>query len=135
MSRTVLVFGAGGHGKVVADVGRSAGFDIVGFIDEDEGRRKSMILGLPVLSWAQLLSERGTYGSASIALAVGDNAARKRCHARILAEGFAIATLIHRSAVVASSVRVGEGTVVMALAAVNPDAVIGDGTILNTGCV
>src|SRR5437764_1433393 len=106
MSKRVLVFGAGGHGKVVADVGRSAGFDIVAFIDDDEGRRKSTFLGLPVLSWRQILSERETYGSASIALGVGDNGARQRCHARILAEGFATATLIHRSAVIAPSARV-----------------------------
>ena len=43
-----------------------------------------------------------------------------------------IPVLIHPSAVVADSVSIAEGTVIMAGAVVNPDAVIGKGCIINT---
>lgn len=133
MAPRLLVYGAGGHGKVVADVGRSAGFDVVGFIDDDPERQRSGVWGLPVTSWARLLAERASVAGTWIALGIGDNEAREHCHGRLLAAGFEVATLLHASAVVAPTARVGEGSVVMALAAVNPDAEIGVGAILNTG--
>ncbi len=80
MAPRVLVYGAGGHGKVVADVARSAGFEVVGFVDDDPERQRSGLWGLRVLSWDGLLAE--------------------------------IATLLHPSAVVAPTARVGAGSVV-----------------------
>ena len=131
----LLVYGAGGHGKVVADVARSAGFDVVGFIDDDPERERSGVWGLPVLSWDRLLAERASVAGVAVALGVGDNEARERCHERLLAAGFDVVTVVHASAVVAPTARIGEGSVVMALAAVNPDAEVGAGAILNTGSV
>ena len=131
----LFVFGAGGHGKVVADVGRSAGFEVAGFIDDDPARPGSMMLGAPVLSWQRILSEPQTLRSASLALAVGDNLARQRCSERIAAAGFSLVSLVHATAAIAPTAVVGVGSVIMALVAVNPGAVIGDGAILNTGCV
>ena len=43
-----------------------------------------------------------------------------------------IATLIHPSAVIGEEVSIGEGTVVMAGAVINPCTIIGDGCIVNT---
>jgi sugar O-acyltransferase (sialic acid O-acetyltransferase NeuD family) len=131
----LLVFGAGGHGKVVADVGRSAGWVLEGFIDDDPDRQRSGVWGLPVLSWDRALAGPARAPGLVIALGVGDNGARQRCCERILGAGLSIGTLVHPSAVVASTARLGRGTVAMALAAVNPDAAIGDGVILNTGSV
>ena len=135
MAPRVLVYGAGGHGKVVADVARSAGFEVVGFVDDDPERQRSGLWGLQVLSWDRLLAERASLGEAAIALGVGDNEARERCHQRVVGAGFEIATLLHPSAVVAPTARIGAGSVVMALAAVNPDAEVGEGAILNTGSI
>lgn len=135
MRRRVLVFGASGHGKVVADVVRAAGLEFVGFIDDDPGRRQAGLWGLPVISWDEFASRRDETARPAIALGIGDNRARARVLERILAAGFEVVSAVHPSAVVAPRARIGEGTVVMALAAVNPDAEVGDGVILNTGCV
>lgn len=135
MAPRVLVYGAGGHGKVVADVARSAGFEVIGFVDDDPERQRSGLWGLRVLSWDRLLAERASLGEAAIALGVGDNEARERCHQRLVGAGFEIATLLHPSAVVAPTARIGAGSVIMALAAVNPDAEVGEGAILNTGSI
>lgn len=133
MSRPVLlVYGAGGHGKVVADVAAEAGYDVRGFID-DAAARSPGIWGLPVLSLDDALRE-GPAG-ASVGLGIGDNAARERCAARLAQAGLPVVTLVHPRASVARSARLGEGSVVMAGAAVNPDAVLGPGCIVNTGAV
>jgi sugar O-acyltransferase (sialic acid O-acetyltransferase NeuD family) len=129
------VFGASGHGKVVADVARAAGHEVAGFVDDDPDRRRAGLWGLPVLGWDECASGAGGDGRAAIALGVGDNRARERVFDRVLAAGLEVVTIVHPSAVVAPRARLGAGVVVMALVAVNPDAEVGDGAILNTGCV
>lgn len=129
----LLVFGAGGHGKVVADVARSAGWTLAGFVDDAPERDGTAIWGLPVTSLERIRREAPEL--ASFALGVGDNGARARCHARLREAGLAVVSLVHASAAVAPSARLGEGTVVMANASVNPDARLGAGCIVNTGAV
>ena len=67
-------------------------------------------------------------------IAVGDNASRKREALLAAAAGYKFPVLIHPSAVVDKSAKIGEGTVIMALAVVQPDSVIGKHCILNTSC-
>ena len=135
MSNRLLVYGAGGHGKVVADVAERTGHVVAAFVDDGPGRDGSTFFGAPVVSWARVLAESGTFGGCLVALAIGDNAVRERIHLRISQQGFRAVTLLHDRAVVARSARIAEGTVVMAGAIVNPDAVVGQGAILNTSCV
>jgi len=131
----VLVFGASGHGKVVAFVARAAGIEVVGFVDDDPAKGRSGFCGLPVWTWQEAMGRCGGHGLPGIGLGVGDNAARQRCADRVRAEGLEPLTLVHPSAVLAPGATLGPGSVVMPLVAVNPDAVVGAGAILNTGCV
>lgn len=133
-AKRLFVLGSGGHGKVVADVGRSAGWELAGFVDDAPERVGKEIWGVPVISWAELV-RRAADGDVAVALGVGDNAARERVAQRLQAAGLPLASVVHATAVVAESARVGPGTVVMANAVVNPDAEVGAGAILNTGCV
>lgn len=137
MKRRVLVFGASGHGKVVADIVTAAGHQLAGFVDDDPVRRQAGLWELPVLGWDEVQAQAQARGGEppAFALGIGDNRAREKVFDRILAAGFEILTVVHPGAVVATRARLGEGTVVMALAAVNPDAEVGPGVILNTGCV
>ncbi|MBI5548528.1 MAG: acetyltransferase [Deltaproteobacteria bacterium] len=134
-ARGLLVFGASGHGKVVADVGRSVGFALAGFLDEDASKDCTSFCGALVISTVRLRRERHRWAGALVAMGIGDNEARQRCVELIRSLELEVSTLVHASAVVAPSARLGTGTVAMALAAVNPDAVIGEGVILNTGSV
>jgi sugar O-acyltransferase (sialic acid O-acetyltransferase NeuD family) len=134
VSRLVAVLGAGGHGKVVADVALCSGHEVVAFLDDSPGKVGTHIWGIPVLSWDRFLADTALHGAA-LALAFGDNRARQRSVERVHAAGRDLATLVHPTAAVARTARLGAGTVVMAGAAVNPDAVVGDGCIVNTGAV
>jgi sugar O-acyltransferase (sialic acid O-acetyltransferase NeuD family) len=131
----LLVFGAGGHGKVVADVGRSAGMVPTAFVDDLVARDGSSFWGLPVIHWERLLRERELWRDARVALGIGDNGARQACLKRLRVAELEVATLVHARAVIAPSASLGPGTVVMANVVVNPDAVVGQGAILNTGSV
>jgi sugar O-acyltransferase (sialic acid O-acetyltransferase NeuD family) len=134
VSSRIAVLGAGGHGKVVADVAMSAGLEVVAFLDDSPAKVGTRIWDVPVLSWAEFVAGP-LRGATAIALAFGDNRRRERSGERVRADGLDLATLVHPRAAVARTARLGPGTVVMAGAAVNPDAVVGAGCIVNTGAV
>jgi sugar O-acyltransferase (sialic acid O-acetyltransferase NeuD family) len=133
--KRVAVYGAGGHGKVVADIAMAAGQNVVAFIDDSPSKKGATIWEVPVISWQRFADEVAARHGASVGLGIGDNAARERCVTRLRSAGIAIATLVHPSATVARSAVVGEGSVIMAGAVVNPDADVGTGCIINTGAV
>jgi sugar O-acyltransferase (sialic acid O-acetyltransferase NeuD family) len=130
-SNRIVVYGAGGHAKVMADAARAAGADVVALVDDDPTRQATRPLDIPVRPIAWLASQRDL----GVALGVGDNRARESIAGRLLAAGHRLATVIHPRAVVAASARLGEGTFVAAGAVVNPDASIGRGVIVNTSAV
>jgi sugar O-acyltransferase (sialic acid O-acetyltransferase NeuD family) len=134
-ARRLAVYGAGGHGKVVADVARSAGWSIECFVDDASARAGATFFGAPVLSWEALLALGQASATLAIALGIGDNPVRARIFDKVQAAGFSVPVMIHGRATVAPTATLMDGTVVMAGAVVNPDARVGVGAILNTGSV
>jgi sugar O-acyltransferase (sialic acid O-acetyltransferase NeuD family) len=135
--RRILIVGAGGHGKVVADVVRLGGaFEIAAFADEKATQRDGDLhLGVRVLAGDGALARARELGVGWAIVAFGDCKARLGCYERLRAHGFEIGSAVHPRAVVASDVAVGAGTVVGAGAVVNPAARVGDAVIVNTNAV
>ena len=132
----VIVYGAGGHGRVVGDIllaGKNPSF--AGFVDDRAELQGTRVLGLPVFGDGRWLQQEARQMRVAVALGVGDNFARQRLAERCLGWGTELATLVHPTASVSGSARIGPGTVVMAQAAINPDAEIGCGVIVNTGAI
>jgi sugar O-acyltransferase (sialic acid O-acetyltransferase NeuD family) len=134
IEKRLIIFGAGGHGKVVAAVAARAGFLVAGFADDNVGLHGSTTLGLPVLGGLEWLYRipPETY---AIALAVGDNYVRMAVAQSLISHHIEVATVCSPSAIIAPSARIGRGTVVMPRVVLNPDAVVGEGAILNTGAI
>lgn len=127
----VLVLGAGGHGRVVAEVARSAGYTIEGFID-DAVPLGTNVLGAPVLgTTAWLLGQPARM----VALGLGDNRRREQLQQQLEAASHHVGTFVHATAWVSPTATLGAGTVVMARVVVNAEAHIGRGVILNTGAI
>jgi sugar O-acyltransferase (sialic acid O-acetyltransferase NeuD family) len=124
MNRRLVIVGASGHGKVVADIARLTGYGEIVFLDNDPSLRECA--GWPVLGSDVLLDTL----DGDVFIAVGSGLIRKRLMDGHPNRSFPV--LIHPSAVVAHTVQMGCGTVVMAGAVINPDAVLGRGVIVNT---
>ena len=132
----LLLWGAGGHGKVVLDVARSTrAFEIIAFIDDSADGEPATFCGCDVLGNPGLLKSLAGPGYSSFVASIGDNSTRAACFARALAGGLTPATLIDPSAVISPSAKIGPGTVVMPRAVVNAGAVLGQDCIVNTGAI
>ena len=132
MSEGVVVYGAGGHGKVIADALTASGQKVLAFIDGNVSLRGSTVLDLPIYfadEW--LRSQPG----ALVALGVGDNVVREQVAMRVKHCGCSVISVVHPGAIVARSAMIGEGVTIMAGAVLNPDCAIGDGVIINTSAI
>jgi len=130
----LYVYGAGGHGKVLAEAAALDSLHVLrGFLDDDEERWGTEWNGLPVLGGRERVSSLEE--DAVVALGVGRNRLRAEIARVIEAANRRLATLVHPTAVVARSVRLGEGTYVAPLAVLHSDGCVGRGCIVNTGAV
>jgi sugar O-acyltransferase (sialic acid O-acetyltransferase NeuD family) len=129
-----IIYGASGHGKVVADILQACGTQIEGFVDDDP-RKSGKMFGLKILGDAKYLVERAGRGAVAVALGIGDNCDRRLIAERCAAANAGLLTAVHPSATVAASAKIGPGVVIMAHAVINPDAVIQRGAVINTGAI
>lgn len=129
MKKKLMVIGAGGHGRVIADAALDF-YERVVFLDDDASKRGKEYFGCPV---AGTFDDRADYKTDyDFIAAIGDNSVRANIQKQLENEGFSLATVIHSSAVIGRDVTFGKGTVVLANAAVNTGSRIGNGVIINT---
>ena len=126
MSKRLIILGASGHGKVVADIAMQRGYDEILFLDDNPEVKEC--LGWPV---AGRISEADAY-QGDFFVAIGNPKLRETLQNRLEGEGKPIVSLIHPAAVIGCDAVIGDGTVIMAGAVINPCAVIGRGCIINT---
>lgn len=130
MSKEVIIIGASGHGKVIADIIQLNGNIVKGFLDDNEKIQGKSIVGFPVLGKTE---DYVKYPDCEFVIAIGDANIRKK-----IADSLDVKwhTAIHPEATVSKlDTSIGEGTVIMANAVVNPSAKIGRHCIINTGAV
>ncbi len=120
MKKKLIIYGASGHGKVIADIARLNGYEDIVFYDDDPLKSE--------LGEYRVIHE-SDFSDCDLFIAVGDNETReflsRKCNKELI-------TLVHPSAVVARDAVIGQGTVVMAGAVINPGTVIEEGCIVNT---
>ena len=119
----LIIIGASGHGKVIADIAVKNGYEDIVFLDDDENVKECA--GFPVIG--KTCEARGMDGDKIVA--IGNPKVRERIQKEISG----VITLIHPNAVISRRVEIGEGSVFMAGAVINSDVVIGEGCIINTG--
>ena len=130
--RTLLVLGAGGHGKAVAEAALLSGeWKRICFIDDRWPVMKEC-MDLPVVSNLQGLSD--VAADAAIA-AVGNNVLRQKWSALIRRCGLELATVIHPRACVSTRAIIGDGSAIMAQAVLGVDVQLGEGVVVNAGAI
>ncbi len=125
----LVIFGAGGHAKVIADIAMKNGYEIEGFLDDNEAITE--VIGykkLGKISDCVKFKENCVF-----AIGIGNNAVRKKIYESY--PDLEYPTLVHPSACVGIETKIGKGTVVMPMAVVNACADVGEFCVLNTGSV
>lgn len=123
----VVIIGAGGHAKIVADIVIKSGDKLLGFLDD--GKKGSVIGEYSVIG--KICDAEKFYGAEFI-IAIGSNEVRRK-----IAENYCLKwhTAVHPNACIGTDVKIGVGSCVMANAVVNSAAVIGNHSIINTGAI
>lgn len=122
MLKKLIIIGASGHGKVIADIAVNNGYEDIVFLDDNESVLECA--GYPVIGKTCQAAKM----DGDKIIAIGNAVVREKIQKNIK-----VITLVHPDAVISRRVQIGDGTVVMAGAVINSDTVIGDGCIINTG--
>jgi len=120
--KKIFIYGASGHGLVIADIAKSCGYEKIIYVDDGANPYPSF-------------EEIGNNSEIPIALGIGSNTVRKKLFEKIKKAGFTVATLIHPSAIVSDNVKIGVGSVVMPGVVINTHSIVGKGAIINTASV
>ena len=132
--RRVIVWGAGGHGKVTAAaLLATESYNLVGILDDDPTRAGGALLGVKVFhSEGGLRSLLDILDFDGVAIGIGDNYIRDSKFREVLSCGLKLVNVIHPSAHVSRFVEMGVGVTILAGAIINPGTVIEDNVCVNT---
>ncbi len=125
MNRLIII-GASGHGKVVADIAKNNGYTDIVFLDDNSAIKNNG--SYSVIGTTKCIAEL----EGDVFVGIGNPSVRKRIMEELISMNRTIPTLVHPNAVIGEDVTIGIGSAVMAGAVINPSTKIGKGVILNT---
>ena len=126
----VIIIGAGGHGRVIADIVEKCGHMVLGFLDDN-----TLASPHPHKLLGTIQDVKNYKQQASFILGIGHNPTRKKLAEALEALNVSWYTAVHPNAVIANTATIGEGTVVMAQAVINPGSKVSKHCIINTAAV
>ena len=137
----LLIFGAGGHAREVAQIvhdinqPQPGSWHLLGFMADPQAVALHP-KPLPASLLGNSQQALATHPQAHCVIAVGNSQARRSIAARLRQQhpGLRFATLVHPRAWVATGASVGQGSVVFAGALINVDASLGIHTSINLAC-
>lgn len=124
--KKLLILGAGGYGKTIADVASQLGtYTSIAFLDD--GQTGDNILG-KCGEYAAFVE-----GQTDVYPAFGNNEIRMRWIRQLLEEGICVPTLVHPRAYISPTARLEAGVTVLPMAVVNTGVTVETGCIINIG--
>jgi sugar O-acyltransferase (sialic acid O-acetyltransferase NeuD family) len=135
VSDRLVIIGGGEHARVVAEAARSAGHDVIGFVDPQPCAAMTDQLGLAWLGNDDAITALPAVAAVLGIGAVDVSPVRRRIVERLSPVVTSWRPVVHAAAWVSPSATIGEGAVVMAGAVVNAGARLGRHTVVNTGVV
>jgi UDP-perosamine 4-acetyltransferase len=138
--RKVIGLGAGGHSKCLLDIisFNVGSFEVIGFLDSDILKHGQLWCGFQVLGGDELLPQMKDKGVTDFFVGLGSTGnltprAELFRHGR--SSGLVPLTLVHPSATLSPSVKLGAGACIMAGVIVNANTRLGDNVCLNSGSI
>lgn len=134
MSKSIIIIGAGTYGEVMFELAESCGYQVVGFLDEDDNKLGEEVMGVKVegkfSDW-----KVEDIRNKNFVVAIGNNKIRHDIMVSILANGGNTPTLIHPTAQISKSAQIGKGVYIQMGAVIWTKVHIGDFTIISPNTV
>lgn len=128
INKRLIILGAGGYGKVVADIAvQMNSYKIILFLDDNY--RSSNVIG-KCSDYRNFIDEYTEFYPA-----FGSNELRIDWINKLISEDVSVATIIHPSSYVSSLSNIDLGTVILPKAIINSYVNIGKGCIINLGAI
>lgn len=129
METNLILYGAGGHCKVIIDIllsnNQNCQLSVI-----DDNPQQDLILGVNIYKVVDYVIS----SNQKMILCIGNNIIRKKIANQFLNLSFPKA--IHQLGIISpNNVIIGNGTVVMAGSVINPNSTIGKHCIINTGAI
>ena len=129
--KDVIIVGAGGHAKVIADIVIKSNDNLIGFLDDE------IMIGTKILGDYEVMGPTSLIDSIKgenkfFIIAIGNNSIRKKFYEKYDVNYY---TAIHPTAVIGTDVEIGEGSCVMPNACINANSKIGKCCIINSGAL
>jgi sugar O-acyltransferase (sialic acid O-acetyltransferase NeuD family) len=137
-STSILVYGGGGHGKMVIDLLRALQTYRISSLIDDGIEAGKLVMGIPVAGGAEALARLYDHGvrlAANAVGGIGNIQARISVFDKLRRAGFAFPILIHPIAHIEPGAELDSGAQVFTHAYVGSEARVGFGTIINTGAI
>ena len=134
MNKPIIVIGNGGHASVLVETLVAQQREIKGYTAPQEEKNA---FSLSYLGTDNVIA---TYDPDEVGLVLGlgtvdVSTIRKSIYEHFIAKGYTFTNVIHPTAIIASSVRIGRGVQIMAGAILQTNVSIADNTIINTGSI
>lgn len=129
MNKKIVIIGASGHGKVVANIAKLNGYEHIVFLDDDVNIKSCG--SYKIVGNSEKINSLIEEGF-EFFVGIGDNKIREKIYLELVNKRAIIPSLIHPDAIIDESVQIEQGTVIMANVVINADSVIKEGCILNT---
>ena len=124
--KKLLIVGAGSHGWVVKEIAETVGgYEEIDFADDNS----SVAVGV----FADLEALHREYDAAIVS--IGNNQLRKELLRKLAEIGYDLPVLIHPTAYISKSSKIGCGTIVGPKAIVNTNVHVGEGCIISAGAI
>jgi UDP-N-acetylbacillosamine N-acetyltransferase len=127
----VIFLGAGGIAIVAAEIARSRGFEIVGFLDDRAEKHGTVFCGATVLGGFDMLPAL-RQDVVQAVIAFGSCHGRITVAQKVLSYGYSLPNLVHLSAIVSHNTSLGRGAILMPGSIINSGTEVGSNLILNT---
>jgi sugar O-acyltransferase (sialic acid O-acetyltransferase NeuD family) len=136
----ILIIGAGGHAKVLADALMAAGRNLIGFTDTDAARHGQRLLGLPIFGSDQTVLANHDPASLLLVNGIGGTSGgTRRCQVdqavQASGRGWVFTAVHHPSVIVSTGAELAHDVQLLAGSIIQSGAMIGRGSIVNTGAI
>ena len=130
MQKKVIIIGASGHARVIADIIKESKDKLIGFLDDNQDIQGNKIYEDKIVLGTTNKKDIEKYKDCYFIIGIGSNSVRKIISNKY--PNIKWYTAIHPKAVIGSDVSIGEGTAIMAGTVINTGTKVGKHCIINT---